>query len=96
LDVPVAIFAGLLTLVAVLLYFAIPLLCSRPSPGACLLGYQVLPEDGQRLTLGKALLRLVIGLVAVCGAPLAPFVGGDRLVKLWLDERFGTRAVTFQ
>ena len=95
-DVPVAIFAGLAILALVLFYFALPVLCARPSPGACLLGYQILPEDGKTPTLAKAVQRSLIGFVAVCGAPLAPFVGGDKLIKSWLDERFGVKAVTLK
>ncbi len=95
-DVPVAIFAGLTILAIILLYFALPVICSRPSPGACLLGYQILPEKGQTPSLARAVQRSLLGFVAVCGAPLAPFVGGDKLIKSWLDERFGVKALTLK
>jgi hypothetical protein len=95
-DIPVAIFAGIVLFGALLFYFAIPILCARPSPGACLLGYQVLPAEQESLTLGRAMRRSLMGFLAVCCAPLAPFVDGTNLLKVWLDDRFGTRTVTLK
>jgi|GEM_PF-2664342 len=90
--------AGLvLTVTALVFYYALPLVRARPSPGACVAGYLVVPENGTTLTLGTALLRTVVGFIAVCGACLAPFVGRDRKNgKLWVDKIFGTRAVALR
>ena len=95
-DIPIAIVAGLINVAALVFYFALPVMWGRPSPGACLLGYQVLPNEPGAVTLGKAVQRELYGFVAVCGAPLAPFVSGGRLVNSWLDEKFGVRAVTLK
>lgn len=83
--------------VALVLYFAFPLIRGKPSPGACIVGYQVVPEHGTTLSFRKALLRTLLGFLAVCGGYLAPFVARDRKRgKFWLDIVFGTRALTFK
>lgn len=67
----------------------------RPSPGTCIVGYQIVAEDGVELTLPKALLRTLLGFIALCAAYLAPFVQRDRKNgKFWLDKVFRTQAVT--
>lgn len=82
------------TFLALLFFFAWPLLRNRPSPGACVLGYQIVPEDGTVMTLRIAVLRTLLGFVAAAACYLAPFVGRDREKgKFWLDQVFATRAV---
>lgn len=80
--------------VVLVFYFALPLVRRRPSPGCCVLGYQVVFEEGKTPSLGAAILRTLLGFLAVCAAYLAPFVGRDRKKgKFWLDKIFGTQAV---
>jgi len=84
----------LVVCVALVFYYAFPLVRSRPSPGTCIVGYQVVADDGVKLTLQTALLRTLIGVVALLFAYFAPFVGRDKTNgKFWLDKAFGTRAV---
>lgn len=84
----------LLCSVALAFYYAFPLLRRRPSPGTCVVGYQVIAEDGITLTVRTALLRTLLGFVALCLAYLAPFIERDsKNGKFWLDKVFGTRAV---
>ena len=88
----VAVFGS--TFFALLCFFAWPLLRNRPSPGACILGYQIVPGDGTIMTLRTAVLRTLLGFVAAAAWFLAPFVGRDRKNgKFWLDQVFATRAV---
>jgi uncharacterized RDD family membrane protein YckC len=85
----------LLISVALVFYYAFPLVRRRPSPGTCIVGYQVVAEDGVTMTLRTALLRTLLGFIALCVAYLAPFIERDRKNgKFWLDKVFGTRAVT--
>jgi RDD family len=80
--------------VALLFYFAWPLVRSKPSPGACIVGYQVLPEGDKSITWGKALWRTLLGFVAMAVWYLAPFLARDRKKgQFWLDKVFHTRAV---
>ncbi len=75
-------------------YNAWPIVRRRPSPGTCIMGYQVVADEGVTLTLGKALLRTLLGFISVCTAYLAPFIFRDRKMgKFWLDRVFGTHAV---
>ena len=79
---------------ALIIYYALPLVLRRPSPGTCILGYQVVPEDGVTLSLRSALLRTILGFIALAGAYVAPFVARDRKNgKFWLDKVFHTRAL---
>lgn len=83
-----AMFAGLA------FYNAWPIVRHRPSPGTCIMGYQVVADEGVTLTLGKALLRTLLGFIAVCTAYLVPFIFRDRKQgKFWLDKVFGTHAM---
>ena len=60
------------------------------------MGYQVLPDDGSTLTVGRALLRTLLGSAAVSIPFIAPFVARDRSKgKFWVDQVFQTRAVLF-
>jgi hypothetical protein len=90
--------AGLiLGFVALVFYYAFPLDRRRPSPGACIAGYQIVPDDGVTMTPKAALLRTLLGFIAACGAYLAPFIARDRRKgKFWLDRVFGTRALTLR
>jgi hypothetical protein len=82
------------TFVALLFYYAWPLIRRRPSPGACVLKYQVLPDDGETLPLRSVVLRVLLGFVAVASFPIAPFISRDRKNgKFWLDKVFNTRAL---
>jgi uncharacterized RDD family membrane protein YckC len=93
-DVLLAMIGVTLAFAALALYYAVPLVRRKPSPGACVLGYQVVPEEGTTLHLHTALLRTLLGFVAVCAWWLTPFVARDRKKgQLWLDKVFRTRAV---
>jgi uncharacterized RDD family membrane protein YckC len=77
-----------------LLYFVLPLTRSRPTPGACIVGYRIVSDDGSRLTLGNAALRSAAGFVAMSMWPITPFIGRRRVKgKLWFDRVFNTHAV---
>ncbi len=92
-DSLVAWAAFIVAIVVLVFYFSWPILRGRPSPGTCILGYQVIPEDGTTLSLRQALLRTLLGFIAVCGA-FAAFVGrNQKSEQFWLDRIFGTRAV---
>jgi uncharacterized RDD family membrane protein YckC len=81
--------------IALVLYYALPLIRRKPSPGSSIVGYQIIPDEGTTLTFRTAVLRTLLGFIAVWGAYLAPFVERDRKEgKFWLDKVFGTRAVT--
>jgi hypothetical protein len=92
-DMTLALLSAGLAFAGLLCYYTIPIVRRRPSPGACIVSYQVLPENGGVLTLRRASLRTLLGFIAVCGAWLAPFVGRDRNHgKFWLDKVFNTQA----
>lgn len=96
-DLPIAALSAVLAFAGLLYYYAIPISRGRPSPGACIMGYQVVREGGGRLTLERALLRTLLGFIAVCGAWAAPFIGRDqRHGKFWLDRVFGTQATLLE
>jgi hypothetical protein len=81
-------------IVFLLFYFTLPLIRRRPSPGTCILGYQIVPDDGTNLTVPAALARTVFGLLAVGLAYIAPVVARDRSKgKFWLDKVSRTHAV---
>ncbi len=90
--------AGAILLIpGLVFYFAFPLIRRRPSPGACITGYQIVPDDGITMTSRTAILRTLLGFIAACGAYLAPFIARDRKKgKFWLDAVFGTRALRFR
>ena len=76
------------------LYFLVPLIRRRPSPGTCILGYQIIVDPGQSFTLGKAAARIFLGCIAVGFWPVTPFIGRERQVgKIWIDRVCSTRAV---
>jgi len=76
------------------LYFALPLVRSRPTPGSCIMGYQILSDNGDGLTLVAALKRVCFGFIAVCAAYFIALTRREKKNgKFWLDLRFGTHAV---
>ena len=83
-----------LAMVGVVLFFVVPVFRGRPSPGACIAGYQILPDEGRTMTLRRALTRTLLGGVALSIWPIAPFLLRDREHgKFWLDKVCHTRAV---
>lgn len=91
-------FAGIvLCFAALIFYYAFPLTRHRPSPGACITGYQIVHDDGVTMTPKTATLRTLLGFVAACAAYLGPFIARDRKKgKFWLDRVFDTRALTLR
>jgi hypothetical protein len=93
-DITILLLSVVLDLGLLLFYYAVPVARGRPSPGACIAGYQVLPDAGTEMTLWRALARTSLGFVAVAGACLAPFVNRQKHEgKFWLDRVFHTRAL---
>jgi hypothetical protein len=91
-------FAGALALMFVVMpaYFATCWSLGRPTPGACILGYLVVTDEGVRLTFWRAALRAVLGSMALLAWPcwiLAFAVKRDKSKgKFWLDIIFKTHA----
>jgi len=84
----------ILAVIALFIYFALPLVLQRPTPGSCIVGYQVIADDRQQITLGDALKRTAFGFIAACSFWRA--FNGERKPeqgKFWLDKKFATRAV---
>jgi uncharacterized RDD family membrane protein YckC len=93
-DTLIISITGVLAAVGTLAFYVIPLTRSRPSPGSCVAGYQIVVIGDTRLTLRKAILRTLLGFVATASAYLAPFLGRNRrLGQFWLDKVFATQAV---
>jgi hypothetical protein len=83
-----------LVFVLLLFYFVIPLVRRRPSPGSCITGYQIISDAGECLTLRKAILRTILGFLAMSMWPLTPFIARQRKKgKVWFDREFSTHAV---
>jgi len=78
------------------LYFAIPWWLGKPTPGACILGFRVVADEGSRLTFGRAIYRVLLGCVALFGWPswiLSFFLKRDKASgKFWLDVACKTHA----
>jgi len=73
-------------------YYSFPLLRKRPTPGSCIMGYQIVPDEGVTITRKKAILRTLLGGLSLCVAYIA-FLGRDKKNgKFWLDFIFRTRA----
>ena len=84
----------LLASVLLIIYYSVPLVRDRPSPGSCILGYQTIADEGERITTRRAVLRTLLGFMALCSWPLLLFMGRDRnMGKFWVDKVFRTRAV---
>lgn len=91
------ILATILISLGLVAYYSVPMVRRRPTPGSCVSGYQIVSDDGVAITPRKALLRTLLGFVALSVAYLAPFVARNRKKgKFWLDNVFGTHAVLLQ
>ena len=76
------------------LYFLLPLVRRRPSPGTCILGYQVIADEGGAIKFDTAILRMFLGFIALLVWPISASLGRDRQNgKYWVDRVFKTRAV---
>jgi uncharacterized RDD family membrane protein YckC len=96
-DIPITVISFVFLVPGLLFYFAVPLVFQRPSPGATIMGYQVVADEGGKIPLKRALLRSLVGYFALCASVIAPFVGRDsKAGKFWLDKTFQTRAVLLQ
>jgi hypothetical protein len=83
-----------LSLVILFVYYLVPLIRRRPSPGACIVGYQIVSDEGRSLTVEDAVMRTLLGIVALVGWVVAPFLYREpKKGKFWLDRVFNTRAV---
>jgi hypothetical protein len=69
---------------ALALYYTWPLVRGRPTPGACIMGYQIVGNNGPTLTLGAALRRTLWGFT---------FLRDWREKSLRIDEISETHAV---
>lgn len=93
-DIWLTIAGILLGAVALIPYYTVPLIRGRPSPGACVTGYHVIPDDRNTLTPAMAVSRTLVGFFALSAWPLALIVARDsKTGKFWLDKVFHTRAV---
>jgi len=85
---------AVLVVSSLVFYFSFPLIRHKPSPGSCITGYQIVSDEGSRMTTRTAVFRTLLGFIAACAAYVAPFVFRDRKKgKFWLDAVFGTRAL---
>jgi hypothetical protein len=83
----------LLMFIALAFYYALPLVLARPSPGSCVAGYQIVADEGRKITFPIAVGRIALGFVSLCAFYIAPFIARDRKRgKYWVDAVFGTRA----
>jgi len=93
-DLSLSIVGSLVIFVVLAFYYAIPLTRRRPSPGACITGYQVVSDEDGALALGEAMRRTMLGIFALCVWPLTLFIARDRKRgKIWPDRACRTRAV---
>lgn len=75
-----------------ILYFAWPLVRRVPSPGASVMGYQIVADQEVKIAWRKAILRTFFGFIATCAFYTA-FISHDKeRGKFWLDKRFSTHA----
>lgn len=74
-----------LAIPAFVLYYAWPLVRRRPSPGTCIMGYQIVAEEGVTLTWAVALKRTLSGWTT--------FLGDRKKAKLRIDASYGTHAI---
>lgn len=99
-DIPLA-FAGILATMLVMMpaYCAFCWARGKPTPGSCIFGYRIAPDDGSRLNFWMACLRALLGGMALLGWPcwiLAAFLKRDKLKgQFWLDAIFDTHAEFF-
>lgn len=93
-DVSLTISLILVAFVAVAIYFLWPLLRRKPTPGTCIAGYLIVPDNGTTITFAKGIGRVFLGMYAAGLWIVAPFIARDReRGKFWLDRVFLTRAV---
>jgi hypothetical protein len=93
-DIVMTTGGAVLVFVVLLFYFALPLTRRRPSPGSCVTGYQVMPDEGATFTLRRAILRMIVGFLGMSMWPLTPFIGRQRKKgKVWFDRVSNTHAV---
>jgi hypothetical protein len=93
-DALLAVLSFLITTGVLLLYWSLPLTRRKPSLGACIVGYVVVPGNRDTMPFGRAVLRSLLGFVAVAGWYVTPFIARDRKNgKVWLDKVFGTQAM---
>lgn len=93
-DLFLAFGGALVAFAAMTFYYTWPLLRRKPSPGACIMGYQIVSDEGISITVKMAILRTMLGFIALGGWPVAPFVNRDQKNgKFWLDKVFQTHAV---
>jgi hypothetical protein len=84
----------LLVFVGLVYFYAWPLMRLLPTPGSCIMGYRIVVDENGKLTTRSCLLRVLLGFIAACAWPIAPFIGRNkRKGKIWLDKVFKTRAV---
>jgi uncharacterized RDD family membrane protein YckC len=93
-DDLISILGAALSLILTFVYFLVPLLRRRPSPGSCVLGYQIIPDPGRSVGVPEAVIRVFLGAVALGSWPLTPFISRERSRgKIWVDCVCKTRAV---
>ncbi|HLZ11942.1 MAG TPA: RDD family protein [Candidatus Acidoferrum sp.] len=96
-DLLLSLLGLLLASAALFFYFLFPLLKVKPSPGACILGYQIVSDSGVPLRFWMAVARCALGFVAVAAWYIAFFVARDKVHgKFWLDRVFATHAAKFR
>jgi hypothetical protein len=69
------------------IYYIWPLVRGRPTPGACIMGYQIVANNGSALTWRAALMRALLGL---------SFLRDWREKTLRIDEESATHAVELE
>lgn len=80
-----------------ILYFALPLVLRKPSPGACIMGYQIVSDDGEPFSVRNAVVRTLFGFRAVSPSYSLLFrPHPNENGKFWLDEKFGTHAANLE
>ena len=93
-DLFLSLISALLAFGALFLYFLVPMLRNKPSPGACILGYQIVTDSGVPLRFWIGFARCILGFVAIASWYIAPFIARDKQGgKFWLDRVFSTHAV---
>lgn len=84
----------LVTSLTLVLWYSLPLVLGKPSPGCLVLRYQIVSAEVKPIPWRTAISRVLLGFIAACGALIAPFVARDRKKgQFWLDKVFDTRAV---
>lgn len=73
-----------LTVPIIVSYFAWPVFRGRPTPGSCIMGYQIVYDGENKITALAALKRTLAGVT---------FLGDRRRSIARIDQWFGTRAV---